>query len=225
MYSPPLFLCHSISSSVRASPPISLFLCALSHTAAIQKHVQDHLGFHHLFLLLFLSGLLYPSLLSVLAQKVHTHPHKGLLFPAVPGPLQHLDTRTTSKQLGGNTSGAYCLQSDRFFSSLAPPFAFDATWYGPGIQAKQLSHMQWKLVSGNCWQATNKAAIPPSLHTHTRECVNNSLLLLRLKLSLTSHRRAWQRHSTTCVSLNLLSRSVSFSFGEDTLKVSWKLQI
>ncbi len=170
MYSPPLFLYHSISSSVRASPPISLFLCALSHTAAIQKHVRDHLGFHHLFLLLFLSGLLYPSLLSVLAQKVHTHPHKGLLFPAVPGPLQHLDTRTTSKQLGGNTSGAYCLQSDRFFSSLSPPSLLTPLGTVQAFKPSSFHTCSGSLSQAIADKLQTRQPSPFTAHTHTRVC-------------------------------------------------------
>ncbi len=166
----PLSFCHSISSSVRASPPISLFLCALSHTAAIQKHVRDHLGFHHLFLLLFLSGLLYPSLLSVLAQKVHTHPHKGLLFPAVPGPLQHLDTRTTSKQLGGNTSGAYCLQSDRFFSSLSPPSLLTPLGTVQAFKPSSFHTCSGSLSQAIADKLQTRQPSPFTAHTHTRVC-------------------------------------------------------
>ncbi len=158
--------CTSASSYFSRFSP---FLCALSHTAAIQKHIQDHLGFHHLFLLLFLSRLLYPSLLSVLAQKVHTHPHKGLLFPAVPGPLQHLDTRTTSKQLGGNTSGAYCLQSDRFFSPPSPPSLLRHL-----VRSRHSSQAAFTHAGEACLRqlltSYKQGSHPPSLHTHTRVC-------------------------------------------------------
>lgn len=171
LYQPP---CTSVSSYFSRSSP---FLCALSHTAAIQKHVQDHLGFHHLFLLLFLSRLLYPSLLSVLAQKVHTHPHKGLLFPAVPGPLQHLDTRTTSKQLGGNTSGAYCLQSDRFFSPPSPPSLLTPLGTVQAFKPSSFHTCRGSLSQAIADKLQTRQPSPFTAHTHTHTlvCYKHSL--------------------------------------------------
>lgn len=105
---------------------------SLSHRGT--KTSTGTIHFSAFVLCVFISFLLFPfspPFSFCWAGEKCTHPHKAL-SPAIPGPPQHRDTRTTSKQLGGNTWGAYCLlQSDPFFLLL--PLPVHHTWYGPGI--------------------------------------------------------------------------------------------